>query len=471
MYIGTKIALCALLTGAAAGAVAADGALDAAFGAGGKVQLGPIVGNSSGSPVANDVAIQPDGKTILVGYETFTGRSGSVEDWRLTRLNVDGTLDSSFAGDGTTYINGDATPTRAQAVAVRTDGRIVVGGSITGGSYTVALIYQLLANGSDDPAFNTGHPLALTPANSGDSIFISRIVIDSDGSIDVAGTYYNNQSGFNSNEFYFARISADGSTVEPFQYLFGSGPNADDHATDLAIDSQGRYVVAGYHRGASGNYDFAAIRIRSDLYDVDNTFGNAGQTTVDFGDNGDYANAVALTPTGYIALGGQANGQAALALLDPDGNLNQYFSSGLLYSDKFTFAFGNGGGNDTIAKLILDRYDTKYPQLLALGSGNQSGVPYGLMFGIARLNLPGTYSNFSLDSGFNGNGSEGVYFAERLDGLGALTTTDHGRSAAFANGKLVVAGDTLVSGGTDLAVARLAAFDGIFSNGFDDPSL
>jgi hypothetical protein len=50
-------------------------------------------------------------------------------------------------------------------------------------------------------------------------------------------------------------------------------------------------------------------------------------------------------------------------------------------------------------------------------------------------------------------------------------TTNYGLSAAFAQGKLVVAGYTDTgSGGTDIAVTRLAAFDCIFKNGFDVPS-
>jgi len=445
--------------------VHADGDLDSTFGAGGKSQLGPDTGFTG--PVADDVAIQADGKIMVVGYET--GAKDAAESWRIARLNADGSLDTSFASLGRLDWNAGTTGTRAHAVAVRPDGRIVVGGNFE----NVIEVSQFTADGTGtpDPTFGGGQGYILLTPPTGDFNYLSRLVVDSDGSIDIVGTYYADQSAFNSNEFYFARISADGNTVEPFQYQFGTGANQDDHATDLAIDSQGRYVLAGYHRGASGNYDFAAIRIRHDLYDVDNTFGSSGQTTIDFGDNGDYANAVALTPTGYVVLGGQANGQAALALLDQNGNLNQYFSGGLLHTDKFTFNFGTGGGNDSIAKLILDGYDSQYPQLLALGSGAQGGVPYGLMFGIARLNLPGTYSNFSLDSRFNGNGSEGVYFNERPDGLGLMTTTNHGRSAAFANGKLVAVGDTLVSGGTAMAIARLAAFDGIFKNGFDAPSL
>jgi uncharacterized delta-60 repeat protein len=460
--IATCLALALVHAHAWAGTAADSGALDTAFGSSGKVILNAAEANATGSNfVATDVAVQSNGKIIVAGY------ADSV--CALSRLNPNGSLDTSFGGTNSFSPGfagfGDCSFT---GVAVRGDDRIVAVANQPDG---VAVVSQFTANGLPDSGnFGSGAAVFISPA-SGDSTVVARVILESNGTIDVAGSYH--QQSTNNNQFLFAQISADGKSVQPlFQYEFGSGTNQDDHAQDLAIDSQGRYVVVGYHRGANGNYDFAAIRIRNDLYDVDNTFGSGGQTTVDFGDNGDYANAVALTPTGYIALGGQANGQAALTLLDPNGNIYEWYSDQIGHPTMFPFVFGSGGGADTITKLILDDYDTKYPQLLAIGSGNQSyasgpGGAAGLMFGIARLDFPG-YSNFTLDTSLYGRGTEGVYFNIRPSGIGSFLTTNNGRSAAFANGKLIVVGDTL---GTDMAVTRLAAFDGIFKNGFGSPSL
>ena len=459
-----RLFLVAALVGCAA-THAADGDLDTAFGSSGKAILNAAEAGATGSNfTATDVATQSNGKIIVAGY--------TDGDCVLARLNPNGSLDTSFGGTNSFLPGfagyGDCSFT---GIAVRPDDRIVAAGNQPDG---VAIVALFTANGVPDynSGFGSNAAVLLQPI-SGDSTNVARVILESNGTIDVAGTYYANQGGFNSNEFYFARVSADGKTVEPFEYLFSSGPDADDHAQDLAIDSQGRYVVAGYHRGAAGNYDFAAIRIRSDLYDVDNSFGSGGQTTVDFNDAGDYANAVAFTPTGYIVLGGQAYGQAAVALLDANGNVYRYYIGDQSPIAQLQFVYGSGGGSDSISKLIIDGYDTKYPQLLAIGSGNQSyasgpGAAAGLMFGMARLNLPEAHSNFSLDTSFNGRGTEGVYFNIRPSGIGTFLTTNHGRSATFANGKLIVAGDTL---GTDAAVGRLAPFDGIFENGFDTPSL
>jgi uncharacterized delta-60 repeat protein len=466
--LAAQASLAIALAAAAPAARAGDGDLDAGFGTAGKVQLAPSPGYTA--PVATDVAVQPDGRIVVVGYETTS--AGGSENWRITRLEPDGSPDTSFAPDhsGTVHYFAGATGTRAQAVALRPDGRIVVGGNFsTGAAYSEADVMQLTPSGDLDTTFASAEGYIEILPQAGDRSTLSRLLVLPDGRIVLAGTYYDNQAGFNGNQFFFDRVAADGSDSEPFAYQFGSGPNQDDHALDLAVDGQGRYVLCGYHRGASGNYDFAAIRIRADLYDVDTAFGDGGQTTVDFGDDGDYCNALVVTPAGYVVLGGQANGQAAMSLLDPDGHLFEWYSGGIGHPTLFPFAFGSGSAADTITRLMIDRYDAQQPRVVAVGTGNQSGVPYGLMFGVARVYLPG-YSNLQFDPSFNGGTPEVLFFAEHFDGIGLLATRNHGNSAAWDGGRLVLVGDTQVPGGTDMAVARLAAFDGIHLDGFDVPS-
>ncbi|MGA9333041.1 MAG: delta-60 repeat domain-containing protein [Rudaea sp.] len=475
----SKILAASFLVVAVAG-YAADGDLDAAFGTAGKVQLGPNTGFSG--PVANDVAIQPDGKIVVVGYET--GTSGGFESWRIARLNADGSVDTSFGSNGMLDWNGGSAGTRAHAVAVRPDGRIVVGGNFQ----NEIEVSQFTPNGSPDPNFAGGQGYILLTPPAGDSNYLSRLVIDTDGSIDVAGTYYANQNSFNSNEFFFDRIAADGSSHQPFQFQFGGGPNQDAHATDLAIDSQGRYVVVGYAQGTHG-YDCAVIRITRDLYDVDRAFhyqdpDNYGYTIMPFdfgGDDNDVCNAVAIFPGGYIAIGGHATANAsngayqaaALAELDDNGNPYRYYSDQIGYPAKFAFSYSlnpTSGQTNDIVKLIVDRYDSKYAQLLAVGTGNQYAQPPGTYFGIARVTPAQSYVNFSLDTTLNGKGVMGVYFAQRPTGLGNFVTTNTGLSGVYTGGKLTAAGYTEAANGQTLAVTRLAPFDGLFRNGFETPS-
>ena len=98
-----------------AAARAADGDLDATFGSAGKVHLGPNTGFSG--PVANDVAVQPDGKIVVVGYET--NATDGLESWRIARLNANGTVDTSFASDGMLdWVGNTAAPTYPKGMEI-----------------------------------------------------------------------------------------------------------------------------------------------------------------------------------------------------------------------------------------------------------------------------------------------------------------------------------------------------------------
>ncbi|HTO35957.1 MAG TPA: T9SS type A sorting domain-containing protein, partial [Flavobacterium sp.] len=68
-----------------------------------------------------DIAMQPDGKILAVGW--FTSYNGQTTN-RVARLNTDGTLDTSF-NIGTGFSGG------AFTIAVQSDGKILAGGEFT----------------------------------------------------------------------------------------------------------------------------------------------------------------------------------------------------------------------------------------------------------------------------------------------------------------------------------------------------
>jgi uncharacterized delta-60 repeat protein len=475
-----NLALSALLLGSVS--VRADspsdsGALDATFGSGGKVTIPASAElDAMSSITATDIAAQPDGKLVILGHDdrdiTF-----------IVRLNVDGSIDTTFAGiqDGLPagffgYCCG--TP---DGVVVRPDGRIVFAYHNAVGS--AIFVAQLLANGTIDTSFGTSPGYTSVQPATGDALYGGNVVLDTDGTIDIAGTYH--QQSTNNNQFYFTRVAADGKSSQPFQFAFGSGDNQDDHAFGVAIDRQGRYLVSGYHRGAAGNYDCAVIRITRDLYDVDRTFNDIdpedyGSLTLAFdygGDNFDSCNAVAVQNE-YIILGGNATKPttsgtyqaAVLALLDPNGALIETDCVNICQPATFAFAYAqsNAGAVNTISKLIADPYNTKFPNVYAIGSGRIGGSPHGPAFGIARLTLP-QVGTFRMDPTFNGGSPTTTYFTTRPDGIGLQSTDNTGMSAAFSNGKLVVVGSTSAGSASGIAATRLAPFDGILLNGFEIP--
>jgi uncharacterized delta-60 repeat protein len=99
---------------------AAPGDLDVSFGNGGKVTT--AIG--LGSDTASGMAIQSDGKLLVVGSSAV----GSSANFALVRYNVDGSLDTSFNSTGKVTTPFPDGASGAHSVAVQGDGKIVVAG-------------------------------------------------------------------------------------------------------------------------------------------------------------------------------------------------------------------------------------------------------------------------------------------------------------------------------------------------------
>src|SRR4051794_34314847 len=106
----------------------AAGDPDLSFGVGGKSHTGSGTVNRE----ALDVAVQADGKVVVVGYELAAGSPGVFADdpvdFVVRRYNADGTPDASFGTGGTVVTDFLGRADLAQSVAVDSAGRIVVGG-------------------------------------------------------------------------------------------------------------------------------------------------------------------------------------------------------------------------------------------------------------------------------------------------------------------------------------------------------
>jgi uncharacterized delta-60 repeat protein len=129
---------------------AAPGDLDPTFDGDGKVTTNVIVNDE-----AHGVAIQSDGKIVAAGFAVCQPCAGPTEphDFALARYNTDGSLDSTFDGDGKVTTDFAANVDEAFAVAIQADGKIVAGGSasISGADFALA---RYNADGSLDTTFD-----------------------------------------------------------------------------------------------------------------------------------------------------------------------------------------------------------------------------------------------------------------------------------------------------------------------------
>jgi uncharacterized delta-60 repeat protein len=152
VMVGALVA--ALAAVFSAGAQAAPGNLDPTFSGDGKQTTDFLPGGVSD---ATATVRQPDGKMVAVGsvFRRSTGDS-SISDFALARYNPNGTLDTSFSGDGRKTTDFAGLDDGATGVALQSDGKIVVVGrtgfgSPFGDSFDFA-VARYNPNGTFDPA-------------------------------------------------------------------------------------------------------------------------------------------------------------------------------------------------------------------------------------------------------------------------------------------------------------------------------
>jgi uncharacterized delta-60 repeat protein len=161
-----------------------NGAQDLDFGPNGNGVVVTPVGAGNRNDEARAVAIQNDGKIVLVGGSTFLTYQpfySSFSDFALARYNSDGTLDSSFAG-GAFILTVDANSQRvdnARAVRVQNNGKIVVAGFAGDYNSNQALLY-LNSNGVLLDTFRTS-------ISTNTSTGANAMAVQSDGKLVVVG--------------------------------------------------------------------------------------------------------------------------------------------------------------------------------------------------------------------------------------------------------------------------------------------
>ncbi len=363
-------------------------------------------------PGAKAVAIQSDGKIVVGGGASIGGRG----TFAVARYNADGTLDRSFGttGTATTAIG---LGSEARALAVQPDGKIVLAGFSNPEPSTRRLIAlaRYEADGTLDARFGAAGIVTTAIGPTYDEAH--AIVLQPDGKIVVAG--------YGDGQFVLARYDAKGD-LDP---LFGNGgevvtsnlsPPFDRFAANgLALQSDGKLVVAGVAGTARGRAGIAMLRFRPNGV-VDSDFG-AGGVFTELG-SGAAAQSVAVQADGRIVVAGTTF-TIAQGRSDLQPTLARYVPSGALDA-----SFGAGGTvRTTLAAFQMTN---------AMVLDDEGGIV------IAGGTFTGDHQRFALGR-YLGDGGLDLSF-----GGGAITTdlrleAEANAVALQSDGKIVVAGGAL----------------------------
>jgi uncharacterized delta-60 repeat protein len=399
----------------------ANGSLDTSFGIGGKV-VTPV---GTDDDFARAVAIQPDGKIVVAGY----AKVGGFERFAVVRYETDGSLDTTFDGDGkvtTTLGAGNAT---GFAVAIQADGAIVVAGRAYNGSNYDVGVARYLDTGALDTSF------------SGDGIVMTSIGTSHDfaTSVLLQGTKIvaTGKAFMATDDLLAVRYLSDGTLDTTFdgdgKITVDLGSAAHDLPGQGVLQTNGRILISGSVL-VGGDYDFGVVRIGVNG-GLDTTFSVDGIQVSDFNVLNNYANAISIRPTGEIVVAGYTDNAGVLdvtvARYDPaDGSLDTAFSSD-------GWVRTTVGTGSAIAYGVACQDDGK---MVAAGYADAAS---GYDFAAVRYNAGG-----SLDTTFSSDGKATTPVAPNRD---------YGKAVAIqADGKSVVAGYTQ---DFEVYTAALARYD------------
>ena len=304
-----------------------NGKRDRSFGSQGNVTT--VIGANSD---ANAVAIQADGKIVVAGV-TYNGSFSSIA---VARYNTNGILDSSFSDDGIAITSFDSVFAYGNAIAIQPNGKIVVAGYKGTLDLLKFAVVRYNINGTLDNNF--GNNGKVVTGFGGRRAYIFGMALQTNGKIVVAGSVENTAS----QDFALARYNRNGTIDDDFgnngKVITDFGGY--DEGTAVALQSDGKILVGGtadlgFLRG------FALARYRTNGT-PDNGFGTNGKVTATFGDYSSEAHAIAIQANDKIVMAGNSyngsNADFALARFKANGNPDNGFGT----EGKVSTNFGGG---------------------------------------------------------------------------------------------------------------------------------
>lgn len=363
-----------------------------------------------------------------------------------TSFAQDGSLDLTFDSDGRVTTAIGTFDDAARAMVLQSDGKILIAGHSYGSSDNDFAVVRYNSDGSLDNTFGSGG-IVTTPIGSGDDLAKS-IALQSDGKIVVAGYSYNGSIDV----IALARYNTDGSLDNTFD---GNGTLTTvegiyaEYAQSVAIQSDGKIVITGGINNVGG-MDVRVARYNTDG-SLDNTFDTDGFVlTAVTANYNDYGNAVKIQSDGKIVVAGFANSglesNYMLLRYNTDGSLDNTFDTDGIVADQIFGTFNE------YANALAIQDDGK---LLVTGNTNNSYYDFVTL----RFNTDG-----SLDPSFDNDGIAVIDWG---------TLTDIGQATAIlvqADDDIIIAGLRDIGADLYFAVAKYNS-DGSLDNTFDTDGL
>ncbi len=392
--------------------LAAPGDPDTSFGSVGFVT--PYDFDNSGGG-ARAVAIQPaDGKIVVGGGGHDMNNH---ENLGLSRLNTDGSLDSSFGTAGkASLLNFGADTASLDDLSILPTGEILTLSTTYLNSAFSIVLARFTSTGALDTTFGGGDGISDLLNPSGDDESISMHVLE-DGKILIGGyDYYASRS-------YILRFSSDGTLdttfgtggmspflVEPVSQIF--------FLWDFALQSDGKILIAGSDSDAAPSH--VVLTRLTNNGTLDTSFGTNGYLVFSsFSGVNEYPVSLAILSDDSIVLGGvTGNGTTStsfIARLLSTGALDTSFGT-----SGFT-GFDFGGSNDELTDLALQT-DGKIVASVNHYTNSAS------QFAAVRLNADG-----SMDSTFGTDGKTNFDYPN-------TTSAKPYALALQSDGKIVLAG-------------------------------
>lgn len=284
-----------------------------------------------------NITYQGDGKILAAGKTNKLSNPA----FGMIKFNNNGSVDSSFGIDGRVIKRiGSGSAGATSRVMLQSDGKIVVAGDDYYNFYT----FRFLPNGEPDTTFNKSGEISFEN-NKG---FCNGATFQPDGKIILGGTVNN------SKKIIVGRIDKNGLIDSSFgQFgkasysygVYGCGLNA------ISVRPSGEILACGSISNG-GNVNFLLVQLKSNG-ELDSAFGINGAVTIDFGTSC-IAHDLKLLTNGHVIVAGRSVfGGGMMAKVDEDGNLiNSFGNNGLVIT-----SMPNGGigpeqievdGNDNI---------------------------------------------------------------------------------------------------------------------------